>query len=163
MNLNKFLNTAAFSLGLACLSGIASAADVSVEGAYARAVPPTAENSAAFMKLVNRGDKDVALVGASSSVSGTAELHNHIHDNGVMRMRQVSEIVIPAGGSVELMPGSYHVMLIGLKQPLKPGDPVALTLKFNDGDTQKVDLQAQKIKMAMPMQHMNMDHQQMNH
>lgn len=124
---------------------------VQVENPYARAVPPNAANSAAFMVLHNDGAHDRNLVSVSSDVSRVAELHNHIHDNGVMRMRQVAQITVPAKGSIELKPGSYHVMLIDLKQPLKEGDAVNVTLNFADGASQAVSMTAQKV--MRPMMH----------
>jgi hypothetical protein len=133
-------------------AGFASAAEqatIEVVNAYARAVPPSAPNSAAFMLIHNHGDVDRHLVSAGSDVSKVTELHNHINDNGVMRMRQVPRITVPAKGSVELKPGSYHVMLIGLKQPLKEGDQVKLNLEFDDGSEQAMLLEAKKVMGGM--------------
>jgi len=137
---------------VAVTAGFASAAEqatLEVVNAYARAVPPSAPNSAAFMLIRNHGDADRHLVSAESDVSNVTELHNHINDNGVMRMRQVPRITVPANGSVELKPGSYHVMLIGLKQSLKEGDKVNLKLEFDDGSEQAMQLEARKVMGAM--------------
>jgi len=122
---------------------------IQVDNPYARAVPPTAANSAAFMVLHNRSGNERNLVAASSDVSNVTELHNHINDNGVMRMRKVPAITIPANGSVELKPGSFHVMLIDLKQPLKEGDPINLELHFDDGSTQSLAMTAKKMVGGM--------------
>ena len=124
-----------------------------IDGAYARAVPPTAKNSGAFMLIENRGEQDRRLVDAVSDVSNVTELHTHLNDNGVMRMRKVPFIEVPAGGSVKLQPGSYHVMLIGLKKPLNDGDPVNITLTFDDGSQQTVKLQARKMMGGGHMHH----------
>lgn len=144
-------------LVLLLLSGATAQAiaanSIRVEGPYARAVPPTAANSAAFMVLHNGTDTDRQLVDARSDVSNVTELHNHIDDNGVMRMRRVSQITIPASGSVSLQPGSFHVMLIGLKAPLKDGDPVIVTLIFDDGSEQVVSMQATRMMGGMNHQH----------
>lgn len=146
-----------FSFFLVLLSGLVSqavlAADVSVEAPYARAVPPNASNSAAFMTLHNHSAESISLVSAESDVAEVAELHNHIDDDGVMRMRQVEQIEIPAEGSVALQPGSFHVMLLGLKHPLQPGDPVAIELHFSDGSSQAVQMEAQRLMMHGDMHH----------
>ena len=142
---------AALLFGLSCASAVLAAETqpITVENPYARAVPPTARNSGAFMLIRNDSDQDRKVVAAKSDVSEITELHNHIHDNGVMRMRRVDAIDVPAHGSVALEPGSYHVMLINLKQPLKPQDPVHIDLTLDDGSTVPVDLQALQVGMGM--------------
>ena len=135
-----------------CVPGLALAADsdaVRVETPYARAVPPTAHNSGAFMVLHNASDRPIRVVDARSDVSRVTELHIHVHDKGVMRMRRVDFIEIPAHGKAELKPGGYHVMLIGLNHPLKPGDPVHLELTLGDGSQMAVDLKARPTGMGM--------------
>lgn len=129
-----------------------AADDISVSDAYARAVPPGQPNSAAFMVFKNGGDSDHAVVAATSSVSDVAELHTHTMANGMMQMRQVEKIDIPAGGETRLQPGGLHVMLIGLQSGLMPGGEVALTLSFEDGSSKQVAVPVRKIKMKM-MQH----------
>jgi len=148
------------ALVLAGFLGTAQAANkaIHVSDAYARAVPPSAPNSAAFMVLHNHSGAERHLVSAKSNVSKVTELHNHINDNGVMRMRQVPRITIPAGGSTELKPGGLHVMMIGLTQPLKAGDKVNLQLKFDDGSEQQLNVTAKKM-MGMMMKHKKSQHQ----
>lgn len=90
-------------------------------------------NSAAYVLLQNGTSADVELIGASSEVAQAAELHlSQMKADGTMEMIQQQSIAIPAGGEMELKPGSYHVMLIGLKQELKAGDEITLTLKFKN-------------------------------
>lgn len=101
-----------------------------VHKAWVRAVPPTSKMSAAYMVLNNGTAEDDHLVSADSDVAKNVELHNVRKKDGMMEMYQVKSIGIPAKGSQELKPGSYHVMLIGLKRPLKAGDEVELTLNF---------------------------------
>lgn len=132
---------------------------ITIENAYARAVPPMATNSGAFMRLHNQTNKDIALVEAVSSVSEITELHTHINDDGVMRMRKVDKIVVPANGSVALEPGSYHVMLIELTQPLNVDDEVVTTLKFDDGSEQTIGFKARKPQAGG----MNHDHSHHHH
>jgi copper(I)-binding protein len=90
-------------------------------------------NGAAYMLLHNHATSDDALVGASSDVAETVEIHlSQMKADGTMEMIQQESIALPADGEVELKPGSYHVMLIGLKQDLKAGDEFSLTLHFTN-------------------------------
>lgn len=143
--------------GLTALAAPAFAADLSVSNPTVRAVPPTQKVTGAFLTIKNAGGADRKLVAAESPVADTVELHNHINDNGVMKMRPVKEIDVKAGGEAVLKPGSYHIMLIGLKQPLKEGDQVPLTLKFDDGTALKVEAPVQRPAPAA-MDHGNMKH-----
>lgn len=120
---------------------------VEVREAYARAVPPGQSNSAMFMDLTNDSGTDRAVVGAESPVCKTAELHTHIHQGGMMMMRRIDRIDLPAGKTVALQPGGLHVMLIGLKRPLVPGESVDLTLIFADGSRQLVEGPVRRIGM----------------
>jgi copper(I)-binding protein len=124
-------------LGAAVNAGPA-ANGVEVRDAYARAVPPGQSNSAMFMQLTNDSGTDRAVVGAESPVCKAAELHTHIHQGGMMMMRRIDRIDLPAGKTVALQPGGLHVMLIGLKRLLVPGESVDLTLIFADGSRQLV-------------------------
>lgn len=124
------------------------AADISVTDPYARAIPPGQPNSAAFMQITNHGDQAVTLTGAATSVAKAAELHTHTQDNGVMRMRRVESIDLPAKDTVLLQPGGLHVMLIGLEKTLSEGDEVDLELQFSDGTTEALML---PVKPVMPM------------
>lgn len=86
-------------------------------------------SSAVYMTISNTGDAD-RLVKASSDVAAAVELHNNENKDGVMIMTQLQSVDVPAGGTVEFDPGGMHVMLIGLKRDLKPGDTVPITLQF---------------------------------
>lgn len=135
-------------------------ADVNVESAYVRAVPPGQMNSAAFMQLKNEGPEDISLVAAKSQAAKNVELHTHTQDNGVMRMRQVSEISLPAGEAITLQPGGMHIMLIGLTQNLAAGENISLSLEFSDGSQQALEVPVEAI-MPMPMEKMgDMKHKQ---
>jgi copper(I)-binding protein len=87
-------------------------------------------NSAAYMTIVNNGAITDRLTSAESDVADSVELHQTVMKDDVMSMSPVEAIEVPANGQVELKPGSYHIMLIGLKQDLKVGDMVKLTLSF---------------------------------
>ncbi|WP_417581481.1 copper chaperone PCu(A)C [Nitrincola sp.] len=121
---------------------------VNIHEPYARAVPPGQPNSAAFMQLENTTETDLAVITAQSSVSEVAELHTHTDVDGVMQMRQVESIALPAGETTELKPGGLHIMLIGLKQPLADGDQIDLTLTFSDGSATELTL---PVRHVMPM------------
>lgn len=101
---------------------------VSVDGAWARATVPGQSGSAAYFTIRNAGGEDKLLT--VSSPAADASLHSTSMDNGVMRMRPLEALDIPAKGTVELKPGGTHVMLMGLKQPLSAGATLALDLKF---------------------------------
>ena len=100
-----------------------------VSQAWVRLLPPTQPNTAAYMTLRNLTDADLQIVAAESPAARGTELHDHVQDAaGVMRMREVTAIVIPAHGEVELKPGGLHVMLIDLVEPLQEGQVVPITL-----------------------------------
>ena len=139
-------------------SGLVSAESVAdqiqVNKPYVRAVPPGQPNSASFMSLHNGDSRDHALVGAESPVAKVVELHTHTMKDGMMRMRPVDRVDLPAGKKVSLQPGGLHVMLIGLKQKLQPGEEIPITLVFEDGSKAMVSAPVRKLQMHMKkMQH----------
>ncbi|MFZ0492953.1 MAG: copper chaperone PCu(A)C [Acidimicrobiia bacterium] len=102
--------------------------------------PPSAATNAAFYLTINNGGEADQLVSADSSACGTAELHEmYDKGDGVMGMRPVEGIEIPAGGSVTLEPGGLHVMCIGRLADFTPGDHVPLTLEFQNAGTIEVN------------------------
>lgn len=143
---------AALSLSTAAVAGTAD--DVVVHEPYVRLAPPNAQATGAFMVLKNTGSKDAKLVKADNPASRLTELHTHINDKGVMRMRQVPAIDLPAKGEAVLQPGGLHVMLIDMKAPLSDGQVVPITLTFDDGSSKQVDVKVQKMVPAgMQMRH----------
>lgn len=91
--------------------------------------------SAAYMTIINRGESDVTLVGAATDAATTAEIHEVVMNGDVMQMQPLADgLLIPAGGSVTLQPGGYHIMMMGLTRALAPGDALALTLTFATAD-----------------------------
>ena len=143
----KMLRTLLVALGLTA-TAVTWAADVEVIDPYVRAVPPGAPATAAFMQLKDKGG-DVALVKAYSDVAESVELHTHIHDHGVMRMRPIKQLAMKKGQTVDLQPGGNHIMLIGLTRPVKEGDKVDIDLEFSDGSHQKITAPVRKIGMNM--------------
>jgi periplasmic copper chaperone A len=125
------------SVAAACSSGSAS---IVVSDPWARASSAMASAGAAYLTIENTGSAADALIGASSPAATTVEVHETVAmgspapgasaDGGMMGMQPVKRLEIPAGGTVELKPGSYHIMLIGLKQDLKVGDSIEITLTF---------------------------------
>lgn len=92
-------------------------------------------NSAGYLLLHNYTDQDVSLTGASSDVAAAVEIHlSSVSADGTMQMAQQESVVIPAGKALELKPGSYHIMFIGLTRDLAAGDEVTLTLHFDGYD-----------------------------
>lgn len=103
---------------------------VAVEGAWARASVQGQSGTGAFMTLTAR--EPLALVGVATPMAGVAELHEMKMDGDVMRMRAVTGVDLQPGKPLELKPGGYHLMLMDLKAPLRPGTQVPVTLRFRD-------------------------------
>ncbi|MBU3545755.1 copper chaperone PCu(A)C [Polynucleobacter sp. MWH-Jannik1A5] len=107
----------------------AKVGSVQIENAYTRATVPGQQAAGGFMKIENKGAAD-QLVSASSPVAGEVQLHEMAMDGNVMKMRQVKDIAVPAGGAVELKPGGLHLMFMNIKAPLTAGETVPVKLKF---------------------------------
>ncbi|MEJ8835179.1 copper chaperone PCu(A)C [Ramlibacter sp. AN1133] len=117
-------------------------ADVTVEDAWIRATVPGQKSSGAFMQLTST--TDVTLVGARSPAAGVVEIHEMAMDeNMTMRMRAVKGIELPAGKAVALKPGGYHVMLLDLKDTVRVGQKVRVTLLLKDrkGELDDIDVE----------------------
>ena len=142
-----FLRTALAGLALALASPTVLAQSLAVENAQVRAVPPVSTTTAAFMVLTNPGDGDLAVVEAHSPAAGTTELHNHVDVDGVMQMRRVDEIGVPAGASTGLAPGGLHLMLIDLVAPLHEGDEVEITLVLDSGESRELTAPVRRIEV----------------
>ena len=117
-------------------------ADVSVTGAWVRGTVTGQKTTGAFMQLSS--PIDTALIAVTSPVAKLAEVHEMKMEGGMMKMKAVDKVAIPAGKPVELKPGGYHVMLVDLVTPLKEGDSVPLKLTFEDkgGKKQTVEVKA---------------------
>ena len=124
-----------------CLSGLAHA-QVTVEEPWIRATAPGQTVAGGYMKL--KSVKSSALVAVSTPFTARAEIHEMSMKAGVMRMRGVSRVDLPAGKTVELKPGSYHLMLMNLERPLREGETVPITLVFEgpDGKRERVEIKA---------------------
>ena len=126
---------------LATLLAAATAqAEIHVQDAWARFTVAGQQAGGVFMQLSNDGQADV-LVGGSSPLAEKVEIHTHSMRDGKMQMHEIEGgLPLPANQSVSLKPGSYHVMLIGLKQPLTGGNSFPLTLKFRDAPEQTLTI-----------------------
>lgn len=125
--------------GAALLWAIPATAEVTVENSWARATPPGARTGAVYLNLSNDGPED-ALVGAVTDVAERAELHTHVHADGMMRMEPVASIAIPAGGTAALKPHGDHLMLVGLREALVAGETLVVELRFQSGATLTLDI-----------------------
>jgi len=129
----------------AALFVAAAAPAVAATPALLQAVQPWSRpaaaggNGAGYMTLVNRGKTADALIGAESPAAQKVEMHASTMAGGVMKMSQELRVPLPAGGQVAFAPGGRHLMLIGLKKPLKTGDKAPVTLHFASGEQLKVE------------------------
>jgi copper(I)-binding protein len=119
----------------ALLASFAAQAQVKVDDAWVRATVAPQKVTGAFMQLT--AAKPMKVVAASSPVAAAVEIHEMKMEDGVMKMRAVDALPLPAGQAVALKPGSYHVMLMGLKAPIKAGETVPLTLTVEGEDKKR--------------------------
>lgn len=132
---------------LTACGSVANSAPISVSGVWARSAKPMSDgnmemggsNGGVFMLIKNNTDTADKLVKAESDVAMKVEIHQTVMENDVMMMRPVEFIEVPAKGEVELKPGGYHVMLLGLKQELVVGQKISLTLTFENAGTITVE------------------------
>jgi copper(I)-binding protein len=125
--------------------------DIRISDPWARPSPKMATSGAAYMIIENKGNEDDALIGVEGDVSDAIEIHEMLIDeNNVMRMKPVEgqRLVIPAKSKVELKPGGYHIMLIGLKKPLQEGEEIEITLKFEKSGDIKVKAPVKMMDMG---------------
>lgn len=116
-----------------------AAGEIRIANPWTRAAGANA-NGAGFMTLRNTGSQPDRLLAAASPIARVVELHTHVREGEVMRMRPVQDIPVPAGQTVELRPGGLHIMLIGLNAPLDQGARVPLTLRFERAGEVQVEL-----------------------
>ncbi len=155
LSLALFMGSTVIALGWLGFLPAASAhefklGELSIEHPYANATPDGSKNGAAYFKAINNGGKlPDRLVAIKTSVAASAELHTMRMDGNVMRMREVTSIELPASGKTLFGQGSehgYHIMLMGLKEPLKEGDSFKLNLKFEKAGEIEVLVSVQKGK-----------------
>jgi copper(I)-binding protein len=134
-----------FALSLTARAADYRQGHIEINNPWARATPEGAGKGAAYLILKNHGTAPDKLIAAQSQIADRLELHEHIHEGGVMKMRKVSGgIAIPADGTVEFKPGGYHIMLLGLKQRLQEGQRFPMKLTFAKAGEITVDAQVEK-------------------
>lgn len=140
--MQKPLLAAPLLAALVLLGSAVAHAEVIVAEPWVRATVPAQKATGAFMHL--KSDTDARLVSAASPVAGVVEIHEMFMDKDVMKMSPIPGLELPAGQDVELKPGGYHVMLMDLKQQVKEGDTVPLTLVIEgpDGKRESVEVKA---------------------
>lgn len=134
------------ALLLAAAPAFADASGIHIDQVWARATPGNAKTGAIYLTITNTGTTPDTLEGAASTPAAAhADLHEMKMENGVMEMRPVPSLTIAPGKSVVLAPGGYHVMLTGIKAPLKEGQTVPLTLTFAHAGPQQVTASIAKV------------------
>lgn len=130
-------------------------AQVTVTNAWIRGTVPGQRATGAFMQLASPSAS--ALVAVSSPVAKTAEIHTMTMEGGVMRMRAIDSLPLPAGKTVELGPSGHHLMLLELARPLKEGEIVPVVLTFADPSgrrtTQEIKASVRALTAGPPMKH----------
>jgi copper(I)-binding protein len=141
-----------------------STGKISIEQPWSRATPPGAKIGVGYLTIRNAGSDADRLVSATSPAAGKVEVHEMTMNNGVMTMRQTTGgVPIPAGKTVALAPGGYHMMFVGLKAPLQQGKTLAATLTFEKAGKVEVTFPIEGVgatkpmptTMPMPMPHTN--------
>ena len=117
--------------------------DIAIVDPYSRPTLAGTVNGVAYLTLTNQGPALDGLLRAESPRAKMVQLHTHIHEGAVMRMRPVSSIDIAAGGQVILQPGGLHLMLLGVDKPFKTGEKIPLTLYFERAGTLTLELPVQ--------------------
>ena len=138
---------------LAALFLVASSmahAEINIKDSWVRATVPQQRATGAFMQITST--TNVRLIEAQSSIARSVEIHEMKMDNNVMKMREISGVDIAAGKTLELKPGSYHIMFMDLKQQVKEGDAIPLKLVFEAADKQRetIDITAYGRPLTTP-------------
>ncbi|RZN30638.1 copper chaperone PCu(A)C [Bradyrhizobium sp. Leo121] len=127
------------------------AGDLVISQAWSRATPSGAKVAGGYLTIENKGSSPDRLVGASGDIAGKLEVHEMATENGVMKMRPLDKgLAIEPGKTVKLAPGGYHLMMFDLKQPLKQGDKVPVTLEFEKAGKVTLSLDVQAVGAQAP-------------
>ena len=143
-----------FALTIIFVFSSAFAADnIMVHNAWVRSAPPNVKVLAAYMKIVNKSDEPRALTAVSSSWFGKVQMHKTEMQGGMMKMIHQKQLHIPAGGSLTLEPGGYHLMLMKPKSVPKMGEQIDLELHFDNGRTLHINAPVRAAKGSGMMEH----------
>jgi periplasmic copper chaperone A len=138
-------------LGVPAQADDVKAGDLVISQAWSRATPSGAKVAGGYLTIENKGSSPDRLVGASGDVAGKLEVHEMAMDNGVMKMRPLEQgLVIEPGKTVKLAPGGFHLMMFELKNPLKQGDKVPVTLQFEKAGKVTLSLDVQAVGAQAP-------------
>ena len=151
--MQRRLILAALLLAMPAAAQEVRAGDLSITRPWTRAAGQNG-TGAGFLAIANRGTAADRLVGASSPVARVTEIHTHMREGDILRMRPVPAIDIPPGETVTLQPGGFHLMLIGLKEPLIQGQTVPVTLRFERAGEVQVNLTILPAGARGPVEHM---------
>tara|TARA_R110000868_G_scaffold29057_5_gene108195 strand:+ start:4008 stop:4490 length:483 start_codon:yes stop_codon:yes gene_type:complete len=121
-----------------------SVGELHIEHPWSREMPPVAPTAAAYFVVHNKGAEADRLLSVSTPHAAKAELHEHLHADGVMKMQQVQSVMIPAGGEVQFAPMGYHVMMFNLQQQAKEGERFPLILTFEKAGQVEVEIAVHK-------------------
>ena len=133
-----------FILGLLVSTFSTTADPLIIKNAWIKNLPPTLPMRAGYMTLENTSDKPISIVAVESEVFTQIDIHETVKKDGMMSMRPVSPLAIPAGTRTELAPGGIHLMMMQPQKTLKPGDQVSITLQFDDGSYQSLPMTVKK-------------------
>jgi copper(I)-binding protein len=140
------------TLALADHAGAGQAGDIMIHDGWARASIGKAPNSAAYMTVMTHGGAADRLVGIATPAAAKAELHNHVMEDGIARMRPIQAIEISPGEPAVLAPGGLHIMLMGLSGKLEAGTNLPLTLTFEQAGEVTLEVPIRSLKDAMQHQ-----------
>ena len=147
---NTFAETDSYKVG-----------DLVIETPYSRSTPPMAPVGGGFLTIINNGSEDDTLISGTATFSEAFEIHEMSMKDGIMKMAELENgLTIPAGETVELKPGGYHLMFITLSEQLKPDERRKATLKFKKAGEIEVEFVVRDI---LKMDHSKMDHSKMKH
>ena len=148
--MNKALQAVRWAAALTALASAGTLAQTTVKDPWVRGTVAEQKASGAFMQITSTGGG--RLVSANSPVAGVVEIHEMAMEGNVMKMRAIPGLELPAGKTVELKPGGYHVMLMDLKQQLKTGETVPLTLvvEGKDGKRETLEVKAPVKALTTP-------------
>lgn len=139
---------------LAMLCAAAPAlAQVAIDNPWARATAPGARVAGGYMTIRNSASAPDRLIGASSSSAARVELHVHVREGDVMKMREVQGYDVPATGAFELKPGGAHLMFVEIRRPFAEGEKVPVTLKFERAGEVRVEFQVGRLGAAAAPAH----------
>lgn len=134
---------------------VATLNNLAIGQPWSRALPPTVQTGAAYVSIANLGKTADRLTGAASSAADKVELHAHLLQGDLLRMVAVDSIEVPAKGMLELAPGGYHIMLIGLKQPLREGERFPIRLEFEKAGALELEVEIRSPDAGTAAEHLH--------